>query len=325
MTKVGIIGAGKIAERHISGYKKLGVDIVISDIDEGIADRIGSENNIDVVKDLEAILTNDLGIEIIDVCTPVTTHKDIILHALKENKHVFCEKPLCLNLREAYQIKGAAENAEKFLMVGYLYRFHPAFQKVKQWLDEGIIGKPYFAIFRIGGRGSHRPWKHFKKDGGGAINEMLSHKLDLVMWFLGETDYVKTYINETVLSERIIDGKTLKADAEDIVLIELQSNGVRVICQGDFITPSYMEYIELHGENGSIFTSILNFFPTILFLKRPRAIFNQGNNFFTFEQINLFELELGYFLDCINNNTRNLNSVDDSIKVLEVIEKIERI
>jgi len=154
---------------------------------------------------------------------------------------------------------------------------------------------------------------------------MLSHKLDLVVWFLGKIDSVKTHINETLLHERIINGESVKPDAEDNVLVELMVNGAKVICQGDFITPSYMEYVEIQGENGSIFTSILNFFPTILFLKNSRGIFSQGNNFFNFEQANLFELELGYFLDCIKNGKRNLNSIDDSIKVLEIIEKIKRV
>ena len=149
MIKAGIIGAGKIAERHISGYKRFGVEIVITDADDGVAERIGRDYSINIVKSSEEIF-DDPGLEIIDVCTPVTTHKDIILEAVKKKKHVFCEKPLCLNLNEAYQIKGAAENAEKLLMVGYLYRFHPAFQKVKEWLDGGLIGKPYFGIFRIG-------------------------------------------------------------------------------------------------------------------------------------------------------------------------------
>ena len=110
--KIGIIGAGKIAERHISGYKRLGFEIAITDSNSCVAERIARNYSINFVKNSEEILHSP-SFEVIDVCTPVNTHKDIILKALKRNKHVFCEKPLCLNLNEAYQIKGAAENAEK--------------------------------------------------------------------------------------------------------------------------------------------------------------------------------------------------------------------
>lgn len=323
--KVGIIGAGKIAERHIAAFKKLsGINPIVTDIDKDAAQRISELFKVGLADKTEDIL-DDKEIQIIDVCTPVTSHKDIILKSLKNNKHVFCEKPLCMNLHEAYQIKGAAENAEKVLMVGYLYRFHPAFVKVKGWLDEGLIGKPHFGIFRIGGRGGHQSWKHSLKQGGGAINEMLIHKLDLVLWYMGNAQKVITFTKEVLLKDREIKGRHVIADAEDMILLELQWDGARIICEADFVSPVYMEYIEIHGDNGSIFTSILNHFPTILFLKQERGIHNQGNNFFNFQQVNLFELEIAHFLECIENGKRNTNSINDSIKVLEIVEKLREV
>jgi hypothetical protein len=83
-----------------------------------------------------------------------------------------------------------------------------------------------------------------------------------------------------------------------------------------------MEYLELHGEYGSIFTSILGYFPTLLFLSEASGIYNQGNNIFNFEQVNLFELELEHFFACIKNSHRNINSIDDSIGLMKIIEKI---
>ncbi len=320
--KVGIIGTGKIAERHIVAYKKLNVDnIIISDIRTDNAERVSDQFKVELSDNVDYIISDE-EVQIIDVCTPVTSHKEIILKSLKNNKHVFCEKPLCLNLKEAFQIKEAVKNAEKLLMVGYLYRFHPAFKKVREWLDEGLIGKPHFGVFRIGGRGGHQAWKHSLKDGGGAINEMLIHNLDLILWYLGGAQKVKVLSKDVLLKERVIKGHRIKADAEDLILIEIENNGVKILCEADFVSPIYLEYIEIHGENGSIFTSILNFLPTILFLKKESGIYNQGHNFFNFEQVNLFELEIEHFLKCIKNGKRNTNSINDSIEVLKIVERL---
>jgi predicted dehydrogenase len=321
--KVGIIGGGKIAERHIYGYKHFDdVEIFIADIDGNITQKICDNLGVNFSIAPEVIL-GDSTIDIIDVCTPTPFHKNFIVEAIRRRKHVFCEKPLCMNLEEAIQIKRAAEQTDRIVMVGYLYRFHPGFEFAKQVLDEGIIGTPHFAIFRLGGRGSHREWKHKKSEGGGAISEMLVHKLDLILWFFGEITTATTLINETVLHSRNISGKETKADAEDYVVLDINANGTRILCESDLITPSYMDYIEIHGDNGSIFTSILPHFPTVIHCKEARNIYSEGNNFRNFPATNLFEKELGHFLTAVNTRARTMNSIDDSVKIFQIIEQIE--
>jgi len=318
--KIGIIGAGKISEKHILAYRELDYDeIAIHDLDGGLSREAASRFNISHVEDQETLISS---CDIVDVCTPVTTHREIILKALEKGKHVFCEKPLCQSIDEALEIRSCAKEAGRLVMVGYLYRFHPGFQQVKKWLSANIIGPIHFGLFRIGGRGDHRRWKHMKASGGGCVNEMLLHKLDLINFFLGKIDEVQPLFKETLLKSRNIDGETFEPDAEDNIVLRLRAGKAEIICQADFTTPSYMEYLELHGAYGSIFTSILGFFPTILFLKRPSGIYNQGNNQINFNQVNLFELELEHFFTCINSGHTNMNSVDDSIELMKVVEEI---
>lgn len=322
--KIGIVGSGKISERHILAYQALGYnEIAVYDIDKVLAEEAANKFGIAHMKSLDALMRPD--VQLIDVCTPVTTHKDIILKALEHDKHVFCEKPLCQNIQEAYAIKSAAEKSAKLVMIGYLYRFHPGIQQVKKWLDSNIIGQAHFGLFRIGGRGNHRKWKHIKKLGGGCINEMLIHVLDLVYFFFGKIDVTQILMKEILLKNRTIDGSIFEPDAEDNVLVKLKAGGASIICQADFTSPSYMEYLEIHGDNGSIFTSILSYFPTLLFLKEPSGIYNQGNNMLNFSQVNLFELELEHFLACIQNGVdNNINSIDESIEVMNIVTEIKR-
>jgi len=323
MIHIGVIGCGKIAQKHLNAYRKIeNIKVTVSDIvDKGktVANNYGASwcDNPDE-------LFKNSSIDAIDVCVPTPSHCEVILKALGNKKHIFCEKPLACNIDEAIQIKQKAEKVKKVVMVGYLYRFHPAFQFVKDIVEERIIGRPYYAIFRLGGRGSHKAWKHLRNTGGGACNEMLVHMLDLILWYFGTPRSVSPLYMETLIKERLINGQKVNPDAEDLIVVKLDmENNVKVLCESDLITPSYMNYLEIHGDNGSIWTSILDFFPTIVYCREPRGIYDRGHNFFNFTKVDLFEQQLRHFVKCIGNNRPPaLNSIDDSIKVMNLLDSI---
>ncbi len=319
--RIGVIGCGRIAEKHIMTYKKMpDVRVVTFDKDIEAAKKLSEKLKVDYFENVGELIGSD-EFDAIDICVPVNYHKEYVLKALRSRKHIFCEKPLCLDLKEALEIKEQAVRAEKMVMVGYLYRFHPALQFVKKVLNEGVIGKPHFAIFRLGGRGSHRPWKHRISDGGGAVMEMMVHELDLIVWYFENLSRSRLLMEDTIIKSRQIGGKKYEADAEDIVMLELESDGARILCESDLISPSYMNYIEIHGENGSLFTSILHFMPTIVFCKESRGVFNTGNNIYNFPMENLFEIELRHFIDCVKSNQTTINSIEESLKVFEILEQ----
>lgn len=319
---IGVIGCGKIAEKHLNAYRKLeGVQITVTDIvpkGEAVAQRYG----VNWHPDPNRVVASD-DVDAVDVCIPTPAHAEVILKALANDKHVFCEKPLARNLNEARMIVQKAKETDKIIMVGYLYRFHPAFQFVKDVLQEEILGEPYFALFRLGGRGSHKAWKHKRETGGGAGNEMLVHMLDLVLWYFGDPRSVEPLEVDVVLKEREIEGQKVRVDAEDLVVLKLESQtGVIILCESDLITPSYMNYVEIQGTNGSLWTSILEQFPTLLYLKEPCGVYDRGQNVFEFPRVDLFERELGYFLECLRNGTQpDLNSLEDSLKLMSILEE----
>jgi len=322
--KVGIIGCGKIAERHTLALKKIGVqDIVCYDVDHRKAQSCAARYNIKHATTADEIL-NDPNVVAVNICTPTSTHPAYVVDGLRSGKHVFCEKPLAQTLDEALRIKKVADQTEQILMVGYLYRFFPALQFVKQVLDDGIIGNPYFAIFRLGGRGSHAAWKH-QSEGGGAILEMLVHKLDLVYWYFGKIESFDQLWRTTLLPEREIGADKVQATAEDLVLLRVKSGQTQIICESDLISPSYMEYIEIHGENGSIFSSILHYLPTTVYCKSERGIFSKGHTFQTFQAINAHEKELEFFLDAIRGEKELINTVDDSIETIRLINQLNSV
>jgi predicted dehydrogenase len=328
LIKVGIIGCGQIAEKHLAAYKKMPeVEPIVSDIDLPRAEAVSRTFDVEYWRSPEALLQSD-QVHAVDICVPTPYHGLNIVHALDCGKHVFCEKPLVENLSEGLQIQQKSEEVGRMVMVGYLYRFHPAFQLVKQVMTQKVIGAPYFALFRLGGRGSHRAWKHQRETGGGALNEMLVHMLDLILWYFGSVESVRVLLADTLLRERYIKklNKSVEANAEDLIVLHLEtSENCAVVCESDLVTPSYMNHIEIQGHNGSIYSSILEFMPTIVYCKEPRGIYNEGSNFFQFPRVDLFEQELTHFLECARNGEHpRENSLDDSIRLLRVIEQIRQ-
>ena len=324
MIHIGVVGCGKIAEKHLAAYKKLdGARTTVTDIvpkGESVAKRYGATWNPDPSQ-----LIQSSSVDAIDVCIPTPSHAQVIVDALECGHHVFCEKPLASNLAEAVRISEVAAKTDAIVMVGFLYRFHPAFQFAKEVLSEGVIGEPYFALLRLGGRGSHKAWKHKRETGGGATNEMLVHMADLALWYFGAPRRTRMILKDTLLRDREIEGISVEAEAEDLCLLEMEMEaGVRTLCQSDLVTPSYMNYMEVQGTNGSLFTSILDFFPSIVYCQEPVGTYDRGHNFLRFPKVDLFERELGYFLECIERGSEpSVNSLKESVGLMRLLESIE--
>jgi myo-inositol 2-dehydrogenase / D-chiro-inositol 1-dehydrogenase len=318
--RIAMVGCGKIAERHLHGYRQIdGVEVTVTDIVERGAEVARAHNAGWDPRPHDLIA--DPTVDAVDICTPTPTHADFIIEALEAGKHVFCEKPVARDMREAQAIRDAAAASDGVLMVGYLYRFHPAFQFVRELLDADVLGDVYLASFRLGGRGSHKAWKHRVETGGGAGNEMLVHMLDLALWYFGEPWAVHNLWTDTLRPNREIEGDDVRADAEDVILLRLgMADDVSVICQSDLVTPGYMNHVEIQGTNGSLFTSILGHMPTTLFLREAVPGYDAGQHTLRFPPVDLFERELRHFVDACRAGGHRLNSIEDSMRLMAVVE-----
>ena len=323
--KIGILGCGKQAYKHVPALRKLGCTVVVADEISEKASKLADEFQVYQASSPSAVL-QDESIIAVSICTPTPTHFPIIKDVLSSGKHFFCEKPLASSYKEAKLIYQALNEAGLVGMVGYLYRFHPAYESVQELIADGTIGRPYFATFRLGGRGSHRAWKHQRNKGGGAVNEMMVHMLDLALWYFGPIKEIRTVFFDTVLKDRKVEGRNIRADAEDIALVHLETeSGVKVICESDLITPSYMNHAEIQATNGSILTSILDYLPTLVYCKEARGTYQTGNNILNFPKVNLFEKQLSYFLECITNHSSpDRNNIGESMYLLELLDKIRQ-
>jgi predicted dehydrogenase len=319
MVNIGLIGCGKIGARHLDAYKQIGrVNVVASDVDPVRAKMAASQWDVEAAP-IESLF--ERAFDAVDVCVPSSFHAEWIIKALEAGCHVFCEKPLCLSYTEGQQIERAARLAQRNVTVGYLYRHHPAFRYAKDTIEHGIIGDPYFSLARLGGRGSHQPWKHEGR-GGGAFFEMMVHMLDLVSWLLGPLTDGRILYQDVLLPTRDIDGDSVAATAMDCVVVTLKAGGIKAVCQSDLTTPSFMNQIEVQGANGSILASILDFIPTVVYCKEPRVLFDRGHNFRRFGPANLFVKELSSFVDMVSAGETNEWSLHESLELARFMDEM---
>jgi predicted dehydrogenase len=179
------------------------VDTDISLIEKNIDAKGGnfSTGNIDK-KDLASIhkyssfdeCLNSEDLDAISICVHTNLHYELTRKALLHGKHVFLEKPFCLDIKEGEELISLAENKKKILMVGHVVRFMPPYQKLKQWIDSKEFGElKFLSLSRFTGLPAWGQWKekHVKGTSGGALFDLVIHDIDFAGYVLGLPSEIK--------------------------------------------------------------------------------------------------------------------------------------
>ncbi|MEQ8389279.1 MAG: Gfo/Idh/MocA family oxidoreductase [Alphaproteobacteria bacterium] len=327
--KIGLIGCGKQAPKHISGLTAGGgIEMVLADQDRALARRLAEEKGVLAADSVEALFA-DPAIRAIDIATPTPSHAPLIRRAISAGKHFFCEKPLCETLDEARELDRLTREAGLVGMVGYIYRFAPAFEMAHAILnppagEASPLGRPVLAWLRIGGRGSHQLWKHRRESGGGAVNEMLVHMLDLAIWLFGPVEAAELLSVDLMRPARRIQGRMENVNAEDFVLARFRmAGGLTVYIQADMVTPAFSQVVEIQGENGSFRGSIQSELPTGLTLIEAAGGYPAGLTNLAAGPANLFLRQMTAFLDAVRaGRTPERCSLADSVRLKEGVAKL---
>lgn len=326
-----IIGCGKQAEKHAACVAEIpGLEMVFFDLDHDLSRNLAQRHNSPWSSSLDDILA-DSQVAATLISTPTPTHYELITASLKADKDVLCEKPITDRLETMADIQRLEREHNRFVMAGNLYRFVPTFEQARDLLrpqaDGGSppLGKPLSALFRIGGRGNHRAWKHSRAHGGGAVNEMLVHMVDLAMWLLGPITDVRVAECSLLAPERIIDGQAVTADAEDYVQVGLSNEaGTRIICQADFITAGFRQYVEIMGDNGSFMGSIQDQIPSFAFLNQAQGGVAAGRTDLSGSGPSVLQRQMNSFVRAVLKNGRpDRNTSTDSVELMALMDRVK--
>lgn len=257
---VAIIGCGGITlQNHLPGLALCpGVRVVaLCDANPEVLKRArGSAPDAALFTHYEQALAHD-GVDAILVATPNGLHAPIALAAANAGKHLFCEKPLALNLDEAMQMYSAATKAGVRHMTAFTYRFVPAMRYFKHLVDAGYIGEPYhFRSCRLQDwRQRALGWRQVAAlAGSGEMGDMLSHRIDFAHLLVGP---MARLVARTRIFHPIREGQP--SDLEDWVGIlcdfRVGATGMlesTKIATGQSESMHSPDYVEINGSEGSI-------------------------------------------------------------------------
>jgi len=189
MLRVGVIGAGKVAERmHLPGFAKAkGCKVTaIADVNVKLAEEIAGRFGIaEVHRDWKKMLKT-ADIDAVSVCTPNFLHCPMVVGSAKAGKHVLVEKPIATSMQEVKRMVTAARKARRILMVEQPQRFRPAHNVMRALLAKKIVGKINHVIGRFG-HGGPEGWAPDsnwffdpKRAFAGAMADLGIHLVDLM-------------------------------------------------------------------------------------------------------------------------------------------------
>ena len=212
--RVGLIGHKFMGRAHTHAYTDLpiffdpGIEVVKKIICSN------EESVIDIAKrwhwekyslDWREVVQNP-EVDLVDIAAPSAIHAQIAIAAAKAGKHIFCEKPLALNLEDAKAMVNAVEKADVVNMIGFNYRRVPAIALTKKLINDGEIGEIYHfrGIYQQGWLVDPNfplAWRLRKEKAGyGSLGDLGAHVIDLARYLVGEIEEVlcteRTFIKE---------------------------------------------------------------------------------------------------------------------------------
>jgi predicted dehydrogenase len=207
-------------------------------------DLFGAQRAYDRIEDLWA----DEAVEAVYLASPHFRHRDETIAAAQAGKHVLCEKPMANDAVECREMIAACADNGVALAVAYYRRWYPKARRMKELLEQGVIGQPIRARVCIGGCYNPAPedWKYWRVSaaaGGGALMDVGSHRLDIICYLLGEPQCVCGMADRLVMEYEVPDTETL--------LCRMQS-GAHVECACNWNLPNGTDEMEIHGTEGAL-------------------------------------------------------------------------
>ena len=186
--RICLIGAGRVGKnhsraisRHVPGGKIVALVDPMTSVREETALEFGIEKQFDSLE--QALEGADF--DAVVITTPTPTHLPLSSLAADHNKHVFCEKPMALNLEECDGIMAACEKNHVLLQIGFMRRFDPEFAAAAERIAGGEIGQPMMIKSNTHGPGLPPPWARDLRTSNGMLAEVNSHDWDTVRWLMG--------------------------------------------------------------------------------------------------------------------------------------------
>lgn len=310
---VGVIGVGRIGRLHARNlkYQVPGTRLLaVADVFEKSAREVASQLEIPIAEKDYRILLDNADIDAVAICSSTDTHAQIISEAAEAGKHIFCEKPIALDL---YKIDQAIAAVKKFgvkLQVGFNRRFDPSFKKAKDLVKNGTIGTPH--LVRISSRDPEPPPISYVKVSGGIFLDMMIHDFDMARYLLDQEVVELMAVGGCLVDPAI--GEAGDIDTA-IVTLKYESGAWGTIDNSRKAVYGYDQRIEIFGSEGCIMVG--NPKPTEVTINSAKDTISDKPLYFFIERYqDAYLAEMEEFIKCIQENKEpSVGGFDGKISV----------
>ncbi len=314
--RLAVIGTGRWGRNLVRNFGALGALVAIAESDDARrAEVAGLYPDIRAYADTGRALAND-EIDAVAIASPATTHGMLVDAALDAGKHVFVEKPLCLDITEGQALSRKAEATGRVLMVGHLLLYHPAFQALKATIAEGAIGDIRYVYSNRLSLGQIRQAEN-------ALWSFAPHDISMILSLVGE------------MPTRVMasGGIYLSPEVADTTLSHLTFNaGVQAHIFVSWLHPYKDHRMVVVGSCGMMVFDDMREDPAKLLHYPHGVVWRDG-----LPNIDKAEArpvpygkeeplarECAHFLDCVANGTRPISDAAEGLRVLGVLDACQR-
>lgn len=311
--RVGVIGAGRMGERHCRVYSNLsGVEFVgISDASPQRGKAVADEYEVNFYEDYSDLLE---CVDAVNVATRTESHFEIVAECLRRQVHVLVEKPLTGNLAEARDLVRMGNQCSVILQVGHIERFNPAFLELQTIVDDlQIVG---LTARRL----SPFDTSNTEVD---VIYDLMIHDIDLVLTLLGSNiGCVQAY------------GRSARTPATDYAVANIcVADGPVATLTASRVTEQKVRLLEVTALGAYVEADLLNKSIYIYRGTLPEYLANHQRPL-RYRQEGLVErihiptaeplmLEIQDFIRCIREGSKPKVSAEDGLRALEMATRIQ--
>jgi len=327
MINIAIIGMGKIGKVRAKTVKdnKHTKLIAAFDVDNSQLDEFTDIIKCDGVDEIFKIKELDAVI----ICTFNKYAPAYTIQALETNLHVFCEKPPARTSKEVRDVIEVENGKNLILKYGFNHRYHHSVIEAKKLIENNIFGRLLWmrgVYGKAGGNQYTQNWRNEKEEsGGGILIDQGIHMLDLMRFFAGDFEEVKSMVKTNYWDVKVEDNAFAIMQTKNNVFASVHSSATQ--WRHKFLLEMSFEngYINLEGilsgsrSYGDETLSIAKrqFEDNTFAMGKPR----EEKIFFDTDES--WKLELDEFVDCVLNDKKAYNgNSDDALKVMELVEAI---
>jgi myo-inositol 2-dehydrogenase/D-chiro-inositol 1-dehydrogenase len=324
--KIGLVGSQFIGTIHAESLKRVPdaeIIAVASKTEDHVKTFAKFHSIPNYFTDYKKMLEMD-ELDMIIIGAPNYLHAQITVDSAKAGKHIVCEKPLCMNLKEADLMIDTCKKEKVKLMYAEELCFAPKYVRLKKLVDEGALGKIYMVMQSEKHDGPHAPWFwDVELSGGGVMMDMGCHAFEFFRWILGKPEVESVYAD---MGTYVHKDKT-KGDDNSLVIVKL-AGGMTGLAEESWAKKGGMDdKAEVYGSEGVAYAnllmgnSILTYSDSGYGYAVEKAGSTKGWSFTIYEEAwNYgFPQEMEHFVDCVKNDKEPLETGEDGRIVLEMI------